>query len=101
MNRHVAEDVLSKSGKLDGTFLVRESDSVSVRRDPVFVISVMDKGRVHHMPVVQREDGKYTLADIRGAKAFKSLEKMVNHYRGKTVDLEGGGSTKLKYFMEN
>lgn len=101
MNRHVAEDVLCTSGRLDGTFLVRESDSVSVRREPVFVISVMDKGQVHHLPVMQREDGKYTLADVRGAKAFKTMEKMINHYQGKPVDLEGGGSTKLKYFMEN
>ena len=100
MSRAVAEDQLSKSHRFDGTFLLRESDAVSVQRDPVYVLSVMQDGTSHHMEVVKREDGKYALAGIRGAKAFKTLEKLVAHYRKKKVELEGGGRTKLKYYLD-
>ena len=101
MNRNVAEECLSKSAQFDGTFLVRESDALSVRRDPVYVISVTYNGETHHVEVEKRPNGKYAIANLRGAKEYKSLDKLIKHYRGKPIDLEGGGHTKLKYFMEN
>lgn len=101
MNRSVAEDHLSKSVRFDGTFIVRESDAVSVKRDPVYIISVLNNGETHHVEVEKRPDGKYTLAYIEGAKKFKSLKKLIEYYRGKPLDLEGGGKTKLKYALED
>ena len=100
MSRAVADDRLSQSQRFDGTFLMRESDAVSVRNDPVYVMSVMHDGTSHHMEVVQREDGKYALGGVRGAKAFKTLDKLVAHYRKKNMDLDGGGRTKLKYYLD-
>ena len=101
MNRSVAEDHLSKSVRFDGTFMVRESDAISVRKDPVYIISVMNNGETHHVEVEKRADGKYSLAYIEGAKKFKSLKKLVEYYRSKPLDLEGGGKCKLKYAMED
>ena len=101
MNRSVAEDFLSKSARFDGTFVVRESDAISVERDPIYVISVLSNGETHHVQVEKRSNGKYALAYIQGAKTFKSLKKLVEHYRGKPLDLEGGGKTKLKYILED
>ena len=102
VNREVAEDYLSKSLQLDGTFLVRESDALSVRRDPVYVISVLHSGTTHHVEIEKRENGKYALAHVGGAgsKGYKTLEKLVSHYQKKPIDLEGGGRTKLKYILE-
>ena len=100
MNRSVAEDFLSKSARFDGTFVVRESDAISVKRDPIYVISVMNDGETHHVEVEKRRNGKYAVAGVEGAKTFKTLKKLVEHYRGKPMDLEGGGKTKLKYMLE-
>lgn len=100
MSRAVAEDQLSKSHRFDGTFLLRESDAIPVKQDPVYVLTVMLDGASHHMEVVKREDGKYALAGIRGAKAFKTLDKLVAHYQKKKVELDGGGRTKLKYYLD-
>ena len=99
MNRSVAEDFLSKSVRFDGTFVVRESDAISVRRDPVYVISVLNNGETHHVEVEKRPNGKYALAHLQNAKTFKSLKKLVEYYRGKPLDLDGGGKTKLKYML--
>ena len=101
MNRSIAEERLSQSAKFDGTFLVRESDALSVRREPVYMISVMFRGETHHVEVEKRSNGKYALANIHRAKEYKSLDKLVKHYRSKAMDLEGGGTTKLKYFLEH
>ena len=101
MNRSVAEEQLSKSARFDGTFIVRESDAISVDREPTYVISVLTNGETHHVEVVKREDGKYELAYIKGGKTFKSLKKLVEYYRGKVMELEGGGKTKLKYTLED
>lgn len=100
MNRSVAEDFLSKSARFDGTFIVRESDAVSVKRDPIYVVSVLNSGETHHVEVEKRANGKYALAGIQGGKTFKSLKKLVQHYSSKPMDLEGGGKTKLKYLLE-
>jgi hypothetical protein len=100
MNRSVAEDFLSKSARFDGTFIVRESDAISVRRDPVYVVSVMNDGVPHHVEVDKREDGRYVLAGVEGGKSFKSLKKLVVYYSKKPMDLEGGGKAKLKYLLE-
>ena len=100
MNRSVAEDRLSKSAQFDGTFLVRESDALSVRREPIYMISVLLRGETHHVEVEKRSNGKYALANIHRAKEYKTLEKLVKHYRSKAMDLEGGGTTKLKYFLD-
>lgn len=101
MNRSVAEDHLSKSVRFDGTFIVRESDAISVHRPPVYIISVLNGGETHHVEVEKRDDGRYALAYIQGSKTFKSLKKLVEHYRSKPLDLEGGGKTKLKYTLED
>ena len=101
MNRSVAEDHLSQSERFDGTFIVRESDAIPVRDDPVYVLSVMSNGETHHMEVDKREDGKYVLAGVKGGKAFKTLKKLVEHYRDKPLDLSGGGKTKLKYMLQD
>lgn len=101
LERHVAEDQLSKSPQLDGTFLVRESDAIKIEREPVYMISVLLNGETHHVEIKKRSNGKFTLAMVSGAKEFKSLDKLVRHYRNKPLDLEGGGQTKLKYFVEN
>lgn len=101
MNRSVAENQLSKSVRFDGTFIVRESDAIAVKRDPVYIISVLNNGETHHVEVEKKPDGKYGLAYIEGAKKFKSLKKLVEYYRGKPLDLEGGGKTKLKYAIED
>lgn len=98
MNRSVAEDFLSKSARFDGTFIVRESDAISVKRDPIYVVSVMNDGVTHHVEVEKRPNGKYALANIQGGKTFKTLKKLVEYYRSRPMDLEGGGKTKLKYF---
>lgn len=100
MNRSVAEDFLSKSARFDGTFVVRESDAISVHREPVYVVSVLNDGVTHHVEVEKRPNGKYALASVQGGKSFKSLKKLVEYYRGKPLDLEGGGQTKLKYLLE-
>ncbi len=100
MNRSVAEDFLSKSSRFDGTFVVRESDAISVKRNPIYVISVLNNGETHHLEVEKRPNGKYALAYVQGAKTFKSLKKLVEYYRGKPLDLDGGGKTKLKYMLE-
>ena len=100
MNRSVAEDFLTKSSRFDGTFVVRESDAVSVRREPVYVISVMNNGETHHVEVEKKPNGKYAVANLEGAKTFKTLKKLVEHYSSKPMDLEGGGKTKLKYMLE-
>lgn len=102
MNRAVAEEYLAQSLRLDGTFLVRESDAVEVRYDPVYVISVLQGGTTYHVEIETREDRKYALAHIRGAraKAYKTMDKLVSHYQKKPIDLEGGGSVKLKYVLE-
>lgn len=101
MNRSVAEDNLSKSARFDGTFLVRESDALSVKQDPIYVISVLKDGETHHVEVEKRENGRYALAYIEGSRTFKSLKKLVEHYSSKPLDLEGGGNTKLKYTMDD
>ena len=101
MNRYIAEENLSKSAKFDGTFLVRESDALSVRQEPVYVISVLKDGETHHVEVERRPDGKFSLAYIEGSRAFKSLKKLVDHYRAKPIDLEGGGQAKLKYTLSD
>ena len=100
MNRSVAEEHLSKSARFDGTFLVRESDAISIHREPVYMISVLLNGETHHVEIEKRPDGKYALANVRGAKGYKSLKKLIKHYQGKPLDLEGGGRMKLKYFLE-
>ncbi len=100
MSRAVAEYNLTKSLRLDGTFLVRESDALSVRTDPVYMISVLFGGTVHHVEIVKAENEKYSLAHVGGNfKHFKNLDKFVSHYQRKALDLEGGGSTKLKYIL--
>lgn len=101
MNRSVAENQLSQSVRFDGTFIVRESDAISVKSEAVYIISVLNNGESHHVEVEKRPDGKYTLAFIDGAKKFKSLKKLVEYYQGKPLDLEGGGKTKLKYAIED
>lgn len=101
MNRSVAEDHLSKSARFDGTFIVRESDAISVSREPVYIISVLKNGQNHHVEVEKTAAGKYTLAYIQGGKKFKSLKKLVEYYSKKPMDLDGGGATKLKYLMED
>lgn len=101
MNRSVAEDFLSKSARFDGTFVVRESDAISVRRDPVYVISVLNNGVTHHVEVEKKPNGKYALAYVENAKTFKTLKKLVQYYSNKPLDLEGGGKTKLKYMLED
>lgn len=100
MNRSVAEDHLSKSAQFDGTFIVRESDALSVRREPTYMISVLFRAQTHHVEVVKRSNGKYALANVKSAKEYKSLDKLIKHYRSKSMDLEGGGSCKLKYFLD-
>ena len=100
MNRSVAEDTLSKSAKFDGTFLVRESDALRVDQEPVYLISVLKDGVTHHVEVEKLPNGKYRMANVEGAKTFKSLKKLVNHYASKPLDLEGGGNTKLKYTLD-
>ena len=100
MNRSVAEDHLSRSQRFDGTFIVRESDAISIHREPIYMISVLLNGETHHVEVEKRPDGKYALANVRGAKGYKSLKKLIKHYQGKPLDLEGGGRIKLKYFLE-
>ena len=100
MNRSVAEDHLSTSQRFDGTFIVRESDAISMHREPVYMISVLLNGETHHVEVEKRPDGKYALAHVRGAKGYKSLKKLIKHYQGKPLDLEGGGRIKLKYYLE-
>lgn len=100
MNRSVAEDFLSKSARFDGTFIVRESDAISVKRDPIYVVSVLNEGVTHHIEVEKRSNGKYALASIQGGKTFKTLKKLVQYYSGRPMDLEGGGKTKLKYLLE-
>ncbi len=101
MNRSVAEDNLGKSAKFDGTFLVRESDALPVKQEPIYVISVLKDGVTHHVEVERLPNGRYRIAFVEGAKTFKSLKKLVNHYTSKPMDLEGGGSTKLKYTLDN
>lgn len=100
MNRSVAEDHLSKSARFDGTFIVRESDAIPVHREAIYIISVLNNDETHHVEVEKKSNGKYALAYIDGAKTFKSLKKLVEHYRSKTLDLEGGGTTKLKYTLD-
>jgi len=100
MNRSVAEDTLGKSAKFDGTFLVRESDALPVEQEPVYMISVLKDGVAHHVEVEKLPNGKYKLASIDGAKTFKSLKKLIQHYNGKPLDLEGGGTAKLKYTLD-
>ncbi len=100
MNRSIAEDRLSKSARFDGTFLVRESDALSVRREPVYMISVLLNGETHHVEVIKLSNGKYALANVENSKEFKSIKKLIKHYRNKPLDLEGGGRTKLKYFLD-
>lgn len=101
MNRSVAEDFLSKSARFDGTFIVRESDAISVQRDPIYVVSVLNSGETHHVEVEKRPNGKYALAGIQGGKTFKNLKKLVEHYGGRPMDLDGGGKTKLKYLLKD
>ncbi len=101
LNRSVAEDILLKSNKYDGTFLVRESDALSVRNDPVYMISVLLNGEIHHVEVEKCSSGKFAIANVRNATEYKSLEKLITHYRSKRLDLDGGGQTKLKFFLEN
>ncbi len=100
MNRSIAEDRLTKSARFDGTFLVRESDALSVHTDPVYMISVLLNGSTHHVEVSKLPNGKYALANVRNAKEFKSIKKLIKHYRNKPLDLEDGGRTKLKYFLD-
>ena len=100
MNRSVAEDHLSKSARFDGTFIVRESDAIPVDREAIYIISVLRDGETHHVEVEKKSNGKYALAYIEGAKTFKSLKKLVEHYRSKPMDLEGGGAIKLKYTLD-
>ncbi len=101
VNRAVAEDQLSKSARFDGTFIVRESDAIAAASDPVYVISVLSGGETYHVEVEKREDGKYQLALIRGAKTFKTLKKLIEYYERKPLDLEGGGKIKLRYTLED
>ena len=100
MNHSVAEDYLSRSARLDGTFIVRESDAISMHREPVYMISVLLNGETHHVEVEKRPDGKYALAHVRGAKGYKSLKQLVKHYQSKPLDLEGGGRITLRYILE-
>ncbi len=100
MNRSIAEDRLSKSARFDGTFLVRESDALSVHREPVYMISVLLNGSTHHVEVSKLPNGKFAVANVRNAKQFKSIKKLVKHYQSKPLDLEEGGRIKLKYFLD-
>ena len=101
MNRQVAEETLARSNRLDGTFVLRESDALSMSIEPVYMISVMLSGETHHVEIEKLEDsGKYTLAQVEGGKSFKSVKKLIAYYRHKPLDLDGGGTVKLKYFIE-
>ena len=99
MSRVEAEQILTSSQRFDGLFVIRESDAPRQLEGPIYVLSLWNNERVYHLEINRREDGKYTLIEIPGSPAFKSVEKLISHYQRKCVDLEGGGSVKLKYFL--
>ena len=93
-----AEDQLNNTQKLDGTFIIRDCEVLS-DRDHGFVLSVMREGEVYHLDINRGQNKKYTLGDVLSAKSFSSVAKLVNYYQSKPIDLPGGGSVKLQYYL--
>lgn len=96
-----SEDLLKHTQRLDGTFLIRDSDISTPDRNPDFILSLMRDGVVYHLDIVRAHDKKYSLSNIPSAKSFRSVAKLVSYYQSKPVDLAGGGSVLLKYYLPN
>lgn len=94
-----AEDLLKHTQLLDGTFLVRESQLLGSDRTSNFILSVIRDGVVYHLDIHRGQDGKYSLNNIPSAKSFRSVAKLVSYYQKKTIDLAGGGTVLLKYYL--
>ena len=94
-----AEDQLKHTQRLDGTFLIRDCEVVGEDGKTDFVLSMMKDGVVYHLDINRGEGSKYFLGDIPSAKSFSSVAKLVAYYQKKTIDLAGGGSVLLKYYL--
>ena len=94
-----AEDLLKHTQRLDGTFLIRDCEIRAPDGNPDFVLSMMRDGIVYHLDIYRGQDKKYSLGDMPSAKSFGSVAKLVSYYQSKPIDLTGGGSVLLKYYL--
>ena len=94
-----AEDFLKHTQRLDGTFLVRDPEISTADRKPDFILSLMRDGVVYHLDIIRAHDKKYSLSNAPSAKSFRSVAKLVSYYQSKPIDLAGGGSVLLKYYV--
>ena len=99
LSKMEAEDELNNSERLDGTFIIRDCEVLGSDRNHGFVLSVMREGKVYHLNINRGQNKKYTLGYVLSAKSFSSVAELVNYYLLKPIDLPGGGSVKLHYYL--
>eukprot|EP00731_Ephydatia_muelleri_P030204 Em0021g727a len=68
-----------KNKDVDGTFLIRESDSVK----GAYVLSTISQQRIHHYRIFIIDDGRYYIQAQQGVttKYFTCLDELVQYYR--------------------
>ena len=100
ITRKEAENVLLRSQHFDGTFLVRDSEKQFPEGIPTYAISLLNNGIVFHIEIKTNDRGRYTIPELL-SKSFSSVDKLVGHFQNTPLDLEGGCSVKLKYYLQN
>uniref|UniRef100_A0A0K0ENZ6 GRB2-related adapter protein n=1 Tax=Strongyloides stercoralis TaxID=6248 RepID=A0A0K0ENZ6_STRER len=77
VSRAQAETILMKPGNVDGSFLVRKSESTPGE----FSISVKYQDTIQHFKVMREQSGKYYL----WSQKFNSLNELIDHHRTASV----------------
>lgn len=100
ITRKQAESFLLRSQHYDGTFLVRDSEKQLPEGIPTYAISLLNNGIVFHIEIKTNDKGRYIIPELL-SKSFSSVDKLVGHFQNVPLDLEGGCSVKLKYYLHN
>lgn len=100
ITRKEAENLLLRSQNFDGTFLVRDSEKSFPEGIPTYAISLLSNGIVFHIEIKTNDRGRYTIPELLST-SFSSVDKLVAHFQNASLDLEGGCSVKLKYYLQN
>ena len=100
ITRKEAESKLLHSQNFDGTFLVRDSEKQLPEGVPTYAIALLNNGIVHHIEIKTNERGRYVIPELL-AKSFSTVDKLVGHFQQYPIDLEGGCSIKLMYYLQN